>query len=250
MAPANNSRIIALEELSFADSSYPWDESAARQRLLESMGWAALAAYSLAIDTLKDSQSFQAYKLLVVDLLEGEPRIVPRALEDARASLGQLEGNMRETAEVTLNFLESKYARAGEAALGTESDYSKNEDEPQTFSTALEEGSGEPDSEQSIQTLPQAQALVASLESRGCVVPAWGREALVQFVAGLSTEESISSPGGFGKLSPRDYFVRIMETLPALVPSGELSTSAKLPENTFESLGRRIASSLGKARQG
>lgn len=252
MTPNKNLPVAALEELAFADPSYPWDERAASQRLVESLGWAALAAYSLAVDTAEDSQSFAAYKLLVVDLVDGEPLIVPAALRAARESLDSLQGNMRDTAENNLEYLEARYARmAGLPEPNPEEENEAQVTGEESQEMPADENTTADTGKETLRTerLAEAQALVSGLEAGGSVLPAWGHEALVEFVAGLSTEETLS-PDGFERLSPFEYFLRIIRSLPAFVPSGELSTYAVRSEDPMEHLGRRIARSLGNSRQG
>jgi len=232
-------QLTPLEDLAFAQTDYPWDAPGAAQRLRQSLGWAALAAYSLAIDSMADSESVEAYKLSVVDIVDDEPLIIPAALQAARRSLDDLEGNVRECAEESLAFLEAKLARISKVAEEPETEL--------TESPAVEkdqEGSGtQYESEGEAERLAEAQRVVDRLAREGRLLAAWGREALVQFVTGLSVEKSISQ-NGFEPVSPVEFFLGLVESLPALVPTEEFAAPAARQDRSFESLGHKIAQTI------
>jgi len=228
-----------LDRLGFAAAEHPWDEQAAAKRVLESFGWAGLAAYSLAMDVSADAESAEAYKLLVVDVVDGEPLIIPAALSSARESLGELEGNVRETAEQTLAFLGVKLARTSESTGKQES-------------TAVpEEGAQEETSENRDASKPdagrlaQAERIVDNLAAKGSLLPAWGRETLTGFIAGLSTEPTLTVDG-FERVSPLEFFTGLVESLPAFIPTQEFAPPQAPQDRSLESLGRRIAASFNK----
>lgn len=250
MNPTETLQIAPLGELAFASLDYPWDAQAAAARLKQAFGWAALAAYSLAIDPAKDPESFDAYQLLVVDVVGGEPCVVPAALEAARGALDDLEGEARDVAERRLSFLEERLAAIREAeeekvmeeskaSLSEEKKEQKSEEEAEVQSEAKDE----PGSVSNAERLAEAERLVERLSARGSLLPAWGRDALVQFIAGLS-DERILPQDGYEPISPVEFFARLLESLPALVPTQEFARPQEPKDRSFESLGHKIASSL------
>jgi hypothetical protein len=230
-------QLTPLEELAFAQVDHPWDAPAAAQRLQQSLGWAALAAYSLAINPMADSESVEAYKLSVVDIVDDEPLIIPAALQAARRSLDDLEGNVRESAEESLAFLEVKLARISKVTEEPESAVAPDEEGEQKGSGTQSESEGE------AERLAEAQRVVDRLAREGRLLAAWGREALVQFVTGLSVEKSISQDG-FEPVSPAEFFVALVESLPALIPTEEFAAPAARQDRSFESLGHKIAQTI------
>lgn len=258
MTSKTTHQLTPLGELAFASSDYPWDAQAAAARLKQAFGWAALAAYSLAIDPAKDPESLDAYVLLVVDLVEGEPCVVPAALEAARKSLDDLEGEARDVAERRLSFLEERLAaireaeeeremKESKASVAEEKKEQEGEKEAEVQSETQDERGPGPSVEQSVEVnaerLAEAQRLVERLSARGSLLPAWGKDALVQFIAGLSDEKTLSQEG-FEPISPVEFFTRLLESLPALIPTQEFATPQARKDRSFESLGHKIASSL------
>lgn len=248
MTPKTTHQLTPLGELAFAYSDYPWDAQAAAARLKETFGWAALAAYSLAIDPAKDPESLDAYVLLVVDLVEGEPCVVPAALDVARKSIDDLEGEARDVAERRLSFLEERLAAIREAEEekkmeASEASLSEEKKEQESESEVQSETQDEPGPELNAERLAEAQRIVEHLAREGRLLPAWGRAALLQFIAGLS-DEKILSQEGFEPISPVEFFTRLLESLPALIPTQEFATPQARKDRSFESLGHKIASSL------
>jgi hypothetical protein len=252
-------QLAPLGELSFAPSDHPWDAQVAAARLKQGFGWVALAAYSLAIDAQKDPESFDAYQLLVVDLVDGEPCVVPAALKAARGSLDDLEGEARDVAERRLSFIEQKWTaireeesqaslREEESEEGEEGEeeagvQSEPQDEPRP---SVRQSVGVKDErvpEPSAERLAEAAGLVERLAAKGSLLPAWGKDALVQFMAGLSDEKTLSQDG-YEPISPVKFFSRLLESLPALIPTQEFAGPQELKDRSFESLGRKIANSL------
>lgn len=242
MTPEERHQLTPLDELGFAPRDHPWDEQAARERLREALGWAALAAYSLAIDSTADAESFDAYKLLVVDMVDGKPLIIPEALTAARTSLDDLEGEMRDAAESNLAILEEKLARETEVS---DEQVAQEAESPavQKPEEAESEETGTQKKEEYSCGLEQAERIVERLAAEGKLLPAWRQEELVQFVAALSTEKILQTRGGEFS-SPVEYFVIFIESLPALVPTQEYATPAARQDRSFESLGHKIAQSI------
>jgi hypothetical protein len=278
-------QLTPLEELSFAPTDYPWDAQAAAKRVQDALGWSALALYSLRVDTSADSESFDAYPLLVVDIVDGEPRVVPLALSAVREALSDLDEETRSAVELRLGALKKRLAQIKKASeksqttttdVGTE-DVENREPEPQSESQVdrgpranaersvgvkvdrgpqpsakqsvgvkVERGP-QPSAKQSVgvkdERLEAAEQIVDRLASEGRLLPAWGRDALARFIAGLSDEKSLSDEG-FEPISPLDFFTRILESLPALVPLSEFASPQARVDNSFEALGRRIAASI------
>ncbi|TKJ41327.1 hypothetical protein CEE36_08405 [candidate division TA06 bacterium B3_TA06] len=248
-------QLTPLEELSFAPTDYPWDAQVAAKRLEEAFGWAALAAYSLWIDTSADSESFEAYPMLVVDLVDGEPCVVPAALKAASEALTDLDEETRSAVEDRLGALKKRLAQIEKASqesqtattdAGTEeAEDAKSEAEPQSESQVdrgprsdTKYSSGVKD-----ERLAEAQRLVDRLAHQGRLLPAWGHKALVGFIAGLSQEKSLSQEG-FEPISPLDFFIGLIESLPALVPLSEFASPQARVDNSFEALGHKIAKAL------
>lgn len=232
--------IPPLEELVFAEQDYVWDAGKAARRLQSNLGWAALAVYSLAIDVSADAESYEAYKLLIADYVGKEPKIVPQALKSGRKSISQLGGNMRETAEHTLAFLEAKYSRQEGTTQNVDTEAAKENDshkEKNRYSDEPQDTDG-----QCVGT-EEASRIVERLTEGGQVLPAWGRDALIQFISGLSAVESLTADG-FEKISPVQYFTRLLESLPSLIPTDEAAGAAAPRDNSLESLGKRIAQAL------
>lgn len=250
-------QLTPLEELSFAPTDYPWDAQAAAKRLEEAFGWAALAAYSLWIDTSADSESFEAYPMLVVDLVDGEPCVVPAALKAASEALTDLDEETRSAVEPRLGALKKRLAQIEKASqesqtattdAGTE-DVENREPEagPEPQSESQDDQGPRPSAKQSVgvntERLAEAQRLVDRLAHQGRLLPAWGHKALVGFIAGLSQEKSLSDEG-FEPISPLEFFIGLIESLPALVPLSEFASPQARVDNSFEALGRRIAASI------
>lgn len=76
-----------LSELEIVDVK--WDHDGAVERVLKKYGFKGLKAYSLYQDPDADPETKSAYKFLVVDIIDGEPKIVAKALS---ASLAYLHG--------------------------------------------------------------------------------------------------------------------------------------------------------------
>jgi len=243
-------QLTPLEELSFAPTDYPWDAQAAAKRLEEAFGWAALAAYSLWIDTSADSESFEAYPMLVVDIVDGEPCVVPAALKAASEAMTDLDEETRSAVEPRLGALKKRLAQIEKASqesqtattdAGTEeAEDAKSEAEPQSESQV--DRGPRANSESSV-GVKEAELIVERLAAKGSLLPAWGREALVGFIAGLSQEKSLSDEG-FEPISPLEFFTGLIESLPALVPLSEFASPQARVDNSFEALGRRIAASI------
>ncbi|MBA7697646.1 hypothetical protein ES703_106313 [subsurface metagenome] len=251
-------QLTPLEELGFAPTDYPWDAQAAAKRLEEAFGWAALAAYSLWIDTSADSESFEAYPMLVVDLVDGEPCVVPAALKAAREALTDLDEETRSAVEDRLDALKKRLAQIEKASQ--ESQTATTDAGTEDVENREPEAGPEPQSESQVDRGPRANAessvgvkqaerleaaerIVDRLAHQGRLLPAWGRASLVGFIAGLSDEKSLSDEG-FEPISPLEFFIGLIESLPALVPLSEFASPQARVDNSFEALGRRIAASI------
>lgn len=103
-------KLPALSELTFATPGHPWDERDAAARIAEKLGRDGLEEYSLCQYPQSGSET-SVYRLLVADIHDSHPVIIPAALEAARRSLDGLEGSVRDRAEMTLELLEEKYKR-------------------------------------------------------------------------------------------------------------------------------------------
>jgi hypothetical protein len=79
-----------LESLDVVDTE--WDVEAARKRVYEKYGIAGLKAYSLYQDPEADPETKSAYKFLVVDIVDGKPVIVKKAISAALAYLHGARG--------------------------------------------------------------------------------------------------------------------------------------------------------------
>jgi hypothetical protein len=240
-------KLTPLGKLAFASSDHPWDLQAAAKRVQDALGWSALALYSLRVDTSADSESFEAYPMLVVDIVDGEPRVVPAALSAVREALTDLDEETRSAVEDRLKILDERLARvsqikeesrsASEGLVSEEKEDRESEAKPEAGPNA--ESSVGVNSER----LDAAERIVERLAHQGRLLPAWGREALVGFISGLSDEKSLSDEG-FEPISPLDFFTGLLESLPALVPLSEFASPQARVDNSFESLGRRIAASI------
>jgi len=260
-------QLTPLEELSFALTDYPWDAEVAAKRVQDAFGWSALALYSLRVDTSADSESFEAYPMLVVDIVDGEPRVIPLALSAVREALSDLDEETRSAVDDHLDALKKRLAQIEKASqesqtatteVGTEgAEDAKTEAEPQ--SETQDERGPRPSAKQSVgvkdergprsdtkyssgvnsERLDAAERIVERLAHQGRLLPAWGREALVGFIAGLSDEKSLSNEG-FEPISPLDFFTGLLESLPALVPLSEFASPQARVDNSFESLGHKI----------
>ncbi|MEA3312128.1 MAG: hypothetical protein U9Q76_07920, partial [candidate division WOR-3 bacterium] len=263
--------LTPLGKLAFASSDYPWDAQAAAKRVQDALGWSALALYSLRVDTSADSESFEAYPMLVVDIVDGEPRVVPAALKAASEALTDLDEETRSAVEDRLKILDERLARVSqikeESRSEAEGPLSEGEEDKasgsEVQSEAQDERGPQPSAKQSVgvkvdrgprsdtkyssgvkaERLDAAERIVERLAHQGRLLPAWGREALVGFISGLSDEKSLSDEG-FEPISPLDFFTGLLESLPALVPLSEFASPQARVDNSFESLGRRIAASI------
>jgi len=244
--------LTPLGKLAFAPADYPWDAQAAAKRVQDALGWSALALYSLRVDTSADSESFEAYPMLVVDLVDGEPRVVPAALSAVREALSDLDEETRSAVDDHLDALKKRLAQIEKASeesqtatteVGTEgAEDAKIEAGPQ--SETQDDRGPRASAESSVGVNPErldaAERIVERLAHQGRLLPAWGRASLVGFIAGLSDEKSLSDEG-FEPISPLDFFTGLLESLPALVPLSEFASPQARVDNSFESLGRRIA---------
>jgi hypothetical protein len=248
MTPKNDFVSAELEALSFAPADYSWDEEEASKRLRDSLGLGSLAAYSLWVDTSRDPESAEAYPMLVVDLVDDSPLIVPGALESVEnkaLALGGEEGNF------VLERLATLKARL--RAQGPQSPPDADEPENNKGKGAGNDASGavprqKCPGEEKANTpgLEKAGQIVAKLRSEGKMLAAWGAQPLAAFIAGLSTEPSLIDDNS-GETSPYDFFVRLLESLPSLVPLDELARPAARKDDSMESLGRKIASALNRS---
>ena len=247
--------LTPLGKLAFAPADYPWDEQAAAKRVQDALGWSALALYSLRVDTSADSESFEAYPMLVVDIVDGEPRVVPLALSAVREALSDLDEETRSAVDDHLDALKKRLAQIEKVSeesqtatteVGTEgAEDAKTEAGPQ--SETQDDRGPRSDTKYSSGVNPErldaAERIVERLAHQGRLLPAWGHKALVGFIAGLSDEKSLSDEG-FEPISPLDFFTGLLESLPALVPLSEFASPQARVDNSFESLGHKIAKAL------
>ena len=240
-------QLTPLEELSFAPTDYPWDAQAAAKRVQDAFGWSALALYSLRVDTSQDAESFDAYPLLVVDIVDGEPCVVPAALKAASEALEGLDEETRSAVDDRLKILDERLARVSQIKEESRSEAEGlvSEEKEDMESEAKPEAGPSAKSSSGVNSerLDAAERIVERLAHQGRLLPAWGREALVGFISGLSDEKSLSNEG-FEPISPLDFFTGLLESLPALVPLSEFASPQARVDNSFESLGRRIAQTL------
>ncbi len=251
MTPKNDIVPGTLEELSFAPAGYPWDEAGAFERLKNSFGFGSLAAYSIRVDTLKDPGSQEAYPMLVVDLIDGEPLIVPRALESAgRKALALEDEEERNFVLERVEELESRStsnkAESPESAREREKERDREELRDDQPNVVLPRIKGVQGAQPAASDLMRAENLVAKMRSEGKILAAWGVDALKSFIAGLSAEPSIPDNNS-EPISPYDFFVRLLESLPTLVPMDEFAKPAAKKDDSMESLGRKIASALNRS---
>lgn len=82
----------SIDSIPVADPDTKWDAQNARKRIKDAYGWAGLKEYTLvynpdACETKEDGLPAcqDAYKYLVVDLIGGEPKIIPKAVAAALA---------------------------------------------------------------------------------------------------------------------------------------------------------------------
>lgn len=80
----------ALSSLEVVDRA--WDVSEARRRVFEKYGIEGLKEYCLYRDPEADPENKTAYKFLVVDIVDGEPKIIAKALSAALAYLHGARG--------------------------------------------------------------------------------------------------------------------------------------------------------------
>lgn len=250
MTPKNDIVPGTLEELPFAPAEYPWDEGGAFERLKKSFGLGSLSAYSLWVDTLKDPESAEAYPMLIVDLVDGEPLIVPGALESARKKALAMQ---EEEATFVLERLEEleersngSQAKSPESARERQNEQVKGDKRDDLPADAEPQIEDTPKAKPAASDLTKAENLVARMSSEGKILSAWGVNPLKRFIAGLSSEPSIPDNNS-ERISPYDFFVRLLETLPSLVPLDELAKPAAKKDDSMESLGRKIASALNRS---
>jgi len=235
-----------LEELGFAPADYPWDEEAAFTRLLEAFGWAGIDEYSLWSETTGEVESEETYQMLLADIVDGEPRIVPRALDAAEETLTGAEEAVREQVESDLALLRERFRRiamveeeklkaevTGESVISEDAEVVSDSTDVVT------------DEVEDAARLKEAAAFVDKLTDQGRFLNAWGRDALVHFIAGLSSKPDITTRDGEA-ISALEYFKRFLEKLPALVPLSELARPQAARDSSLESLGSAIAKCLTK----
>ncbi|MBN2381189.1 hypothetical protein JXM67_15425 [candidate division WOR-3 bacterium] len=244
-----------LDELGFATQDYPWDLGQAMERLKQALGLQALAAYCLWVDPLADPGSAEfnpddAYRFLVVDLVEGEPKVVPLALKAAADVLKEIDERVREKVGDTLAFLQERLRResqAGKESLNQDTgqhvqEQAEDGKEDTSQTHPVDDGNGEENEAK----LEEARLLVDRLVREGRLLRAWDPDALTQFIAELPTEPRITGQG-VASISSKAFFLRLVESLPCLVPLSEFATPSVREDTSFETLGRRIAQSIGNS---
>ncbi|HOP33238.1 MAG TPA: hypothetical protein PKU94_07680 [Candidatus Hydrothermia bacterium] len=100
-----------LDSLEVVDAD--WDVTSARKRVFEKYGIEGLKAYCLYRDPEEDTENKTAYKFLVVDIIDGKPVIVAKALSSALAYLHGARGvnipeSVREKVEPKIKKLQKK----------------------------------------------------------------------------------------------------------------------------------------------
>jgi hypothetical protein len=94
-------RIPSLENLPIAPPDTEWDADAAKRRILEKYGYRGLREFSLYYDESegkeKDEETglvknLNAYKFPVVDIIDGEPHIIPKAVATGLAFIAGARG--------------------------------------------------------------------------------------------------------------------------------------------------------------
>ncbi|MBD3285797.1 hypothetical protein GF359_04985 [candidate division WOR-3 bacterium] len=237
-------KLTDLKGLGFAPVCFPWDEEAAFSRVLEALGWSGIAEYSLWSDTTGKAESAETYQMLVVDIVNGEPRIVPAALKAVEETLEGTDEVIRERVESDLALLRERFRRI--ADVEEEAEKLEVSDEPDESEAAEDESQSSVEVDNEIDAaarLNKAGLFVDRLSDRGRLLNAWDRDALVQFIAGLSERPGITDRDG-SVISPLEYFTRFLEGIPALVPLSELATPRAPRDSSPESLGSRIAKSI------
>lgn len=231
--------LVPLERLAFAPAYYVWDETAALKRVQQHLGWGALSEYSLSIDYSGDPQTYSTYSLLVADIVNDQPMVVPAALRAARQKAASLEGTDKEKAETVISYLETSLEQVAENPPPEESSTEERPDDGNPQQPAVDAARAQPQQLGEI----EARAIVDRLAGQGKIIPSMGYDSLTSFMAGLCTEKTVQIEGA-EPLSPVEYFTGLMEALPCLVPVTELATATGRKAKSYEQVGHMIAQSL------
>lgn len=204
----------------------PWDVSAARKRVFEKYGIEGLKEYSLYRDPEADPENKTAYKFLVVDIVDGEPKIIKKALSAALAYLHGARGvkideEVRKKVEPKIEQLQKKI---------------KDEKEEEKMADAKYEN-GKLDEklkkmEEEIRKLKK-EALKEAMAGK---VPQAKHELVYMLADKLSLEEEITLSDGDRKvnLSALDLLIEIMKSIPLPVKTGAMDMGDTLHEEEFE----------------
>lgn len=195
----------ALSSLEVVDRE--WDVSGARQRVFEKYGIEGLKAYCLYRDPDTDQQNKTAYKFLVVDIVDGKPAIISKALSSALAYLHGARGveipeEVRKKVEPKIERLQKK----------EEENMADNEEllKAKEKMTKLETD---------IRNLKK-EALKTAMAGK---VPQAKHSIVMELADRLDLEESIELSDGEKKtkVSAFDLLIEIMKSIPLPVKTGE-----------------------------
>jgi len=223
----------------FADSPPPlsklpikevaWDNDGARARVFEKYGIAGLKAYCLYRDPKSDPENKTAYKFLVVDIVDGKPALVPKAVA---AALGYLHGARGVQ-------IDAKVAKAVEPkllALKERIDKEKKKEEPMKFSDLPKEEQerllAEAKAQVAQEFADKERALTGELlaqkkreleEAIKGRVPKEKHPLVLALADAMSPVEKMEFSDGDTKYekSPLDVLIEIFKALPLPVQPGE-----------------------------
>jgi len=205
----------------------PHNEKA--KRILDKYGWEGLKKYSLLHKSDKNPESLEAYKYLVVDIIDGKPYIIPKAVSQYLAYLHGARGV--KIPEADRKVVEPKLLKLKERI-----DKERKKEEPMKFSDLPKEEQERLMAEAKAQVAQEfadkEKALTGELlaqkkreleESMKGKVPREKQPLVLALADAMSPVEKMEFSDGDAKYekSPLDVLIEIFKALPLPVQPGE-----------------------------
>jgi len=196
----------ALSSLEVVDRE--WDVAEARRRVFEKYGIEGLKEYCLYKDPEADPENKTAYKFLVVDIVDGKPKIISKALSAALAYLHGARGV--NISEEVRKKVEPKIERL-----------QKSKEENMADDELLKTKEKMTKLEADIRNLKK-EALKAAIAGK---VPQAKHAVVMELADKLDLEETIELSDGDKKtkISAFDLLIEIMKSVPMPVKTGEVN---------------------------
>jgi len=215
----------AIETLDVVDIS--WDVSSARKRVFEKYGIEGLKEYCLYRDPEENPENKSAYKFLVVDIVDGKPVIVSKALSYALAYLHGARGvkisdEVRKKVEPKIEKLKKKQEENMSEEVLKQKDETIRRLRQEILSV-------------------KKQALKEAITGK---VPAAKHDLVLGLADALPHEETIelSDEQGKRQISAIDLLIEIFKAIPLAVKTGEVDMADNVKDECIDA--RKLTSKV------